>query len=110
MYTHAMDSHLRAEQLLLLSSAARRLSDIVAAAEAPVRYEVLRRLLRAGEETMTEVLDEAVAAGLVARGPDPSTYVPADPATGEAIADAMGEERLQRLRDQIASAAQRVLE
>lgn len=110
MYTHAMDSRVRAEQLLLLSSAARRLSDIVAAAEAPVRYEVLRRLLRAGEETMIEVLDEAVAAGLVARGADPSTYVPAEPATGEAIRAAMGEDRLQRLREQIASAARRVLE
>jgi len=105
-----MDSHSRTEQLLLLSGAARRLSDIVAAAEAPVRYEVLRRLLRVGEETMTEVLDEAVAADLVARGPDPSTYIPADPATGEAIVEAIGDERLRRLREQIASASRRVME
>lgn len=110
MYTHAMDFQARAERLLLLSSAARRLSDLVAAAEAPVRYEVLRHLLRVGEETMTEVLDEAVAAALVARGPDPFTYVPADPATGDAIRAAMADERLARLRAQIASARMRVFD
>ena len=39
------ESRLRAEQLLTLSSAARRLSDLVAAAEQPLRYEVVRHLL-----------------------------------------------------------------
>lgn len=103
-------SRLRAEQLLTLSSAARRLSDLVAAAEGPLRYEVMRHLLRVSEETMTEVLDESVHARLVRRGPDPFTYMPADEATGEALREALGPERLTRLRAQIAGATERVVE
>lgn len=87
--------------LLSLSGGARRLADLVAAAEEPVRYEVLRHLVRVSEESMTEVLEEAVAAGLVARGADAFTYVPADEATGAAIREGMGAERLARLRAQI---------
>jgi hypothetical protein len=105
-----MDSRLRAEQLLTLSSAARRLSDLVAAADAPLRYEVMRHLLRVSEETMTEVLDEAVHARLVRRGSDPFTYIPADPQTGAAIRDALGPDRLARLQSQIAGATERVVE
>jgi len=105
-----MDGKLRAEQLLSLSSAARRLADLAAAAEAPIRYEVLRHLLRVGEETMTEVLEEAVAAGLVARGADAFTYVPADAATGAAIREGMGEGRLARLRAQIEAAQAHVFD
>ena len=37
------DERFRAEQLLTLSSGARRLADLIAAAEGPVRYEVLIR-------------------------------------------------------------------
>jgi enoyl-CoA hydratase len=59
------DGDLPAERLIYLSSGARRLADLIAAAEAPARYEVLRHLLRVSEETMTEVLEEAVGAGLV---------------------------------------------
>lgn len=105
-----MDSRLRAEQLLTMSSAARRLSDLVAAASGPIRYEVLRHLLRVSEETMTEVLDEAVHTNLVKRGPDPFTYIPADDDTGEAIRDALGPDRLARLRSQISGATERVFE
>jgi hypothetical protein len=97
-----------AEQLLYLSSAARRLSDLVAAAEAPVRYEVLRHLLRVSEETMIEVLEEAVGAQLVARGSDPFTYAPYDERTGVAVRAGMDNERLARLRGQIEAARQRV--
>ena len=43
-------SRRRAEQLLTLSSAARRLADLIAVAGAPVRYEVLRHLVRVSEE------------------------------------------------------------
>ena len=100
----------RAEELLTLSSAARRIADLVAAAEAPARYEVLRHLLRVSEETMTEVLEEAVRARLVRRGEDPFTYIPHDDRTGEAIRDALGEERAARMRRQMASAAERVFE
>ncbi len=104
------ESRLRAEQLLTLSSGARRVSDLVAASEAPLQYEVLRHLLRVAEEGMIEVLGEAVDARLVKRGPDPFTYVPHDDATGSAIREALGEERVSRHREQIASAARRVLE
>jgi hypothetical protein len=104
------DHNPRAEQLLMLSSAARRISDLVAAAPAPLRYEVIRHLLRVSEETMTEVLDEAVNAGLVKRGSDPFTYVPGNATVGAEIADAMGEERRNRLRGQIQRASARVFE
>jgi hypothetical protein len=103
------DSRLRAEQLLTLSSAARRISDLVAAAEAPLRYEVIRHLLRVSEETMTEVLEEAVSARLVRRGDDPFTYVPHDAATGDAIREALGNDRLIRFRQHIRGAEARVL-
>jgi hypothetical protein len=105
-----MDSRIRAEQLLTMSSAARRLSDLVAASPDPLRYEVLRHLLRVSEETMTEVLDEAVHAHLVKRGSDPFTYLPADGATGEAMREALGPDRLARLRNQISGATERVVE
>ena len=100
----------RAEELLSLSSAARRIGDIVAVAGAPVRYEVLRHLLRVSEETMTEALEEAVRARLVRRGDDPFSYVPHDGATGEAIASGIGDERAAKMRAQIASAARAIAE
>jgi hypothetical protein len=103
-------SRLRAEQLLTLSGAARRISDLVAASEAPLRYEVLRHLLRVSEETMTEVLEEAVHARLVKRGPNPFTYVPFDVETGAAIREALADGRLQRMREQLAGATRRVVE
>lgn len=110
MYTHTVDSsRLRAEQLLTLSSAARRIGDLVSVAEAPVHYEVLRHLLRVSEETMTEVLEEAVAAGLVARAEDPFRYVPAEPCTGAAIAESIDAARTARLRAQIARATADVI-
>jgi hypothetical protein len=99
----------RAEHLLTLSSAARRIGDLVAAAP-PVNYSVMRHLLRVSEETMTEALEEAVHAELVKRGDDPFTYVPFDDETGAEIVAAMGEERRDRLRAQLASSAQRVFE
>jgi hypothetical protein len=104
------ESRLRAEELLTLSSAARRIADLVAASEAPVRYEVIRHLLRVSEETMTEVLEEAVRARLVRRGADPFTYVPHDERTGAQIRDALGDERAGRMRRQLAAAAERVFE
>ena len=103
-------SRARAEELLTLSSAARRIADLVAAAGQPVRYEVLRHLLRVSEETMTEVLEEAVRARLVRRGEDPFTYVPYDDGTGAAIREGIGEARAARMRQQLASAAERVFE
>jgi hypothetical protein len=109
--THPVDDgRTRAEQLLTLSSAGRRLADLIAASEAPARYEVLRHLLRVSEETMTEVLEEAVHLRLVRRGSDPFTYVPYDEALGAEIVAGMPPERLQRLRQQLASAADRVFE
>ncbi len=105
-----MDDRLRAEQLLTMSSAARRIADLVAASTRPLHYEVLRHLLRVSEETMTEVLEEAVRMRLVRRGDDPFTYVPYDDTTGAEIAGAMDEERLLRMRRQIESAAARVFE
>jgi len=111
MYTPHMDeSGIRAEQLLTLSSAGRRLSDLVSAAIAPLRYEVMRHLLRVSEETMTETLEEVVELHLVRRGPDPFTYVPFDEVTGDAIRTSIDPERLTRLRSQIASATLRVFE
>ncbi len=104
------DDGLRAERLLTLSSAARRIADIVAAAESPVDYAVLRHLLRVSEETMTETLEEAVHAGLVKRGADAHGYVPDSEQVGEEIRDAMGEERRDRIRSQVASASRRVFE
>ena len=105
-----MSEGIRAEQLLTLSSAARRLSDIVAAAEAPLRYEVMRHLLRVSEETMTEVLEEAVGVGLVKRGEDAFTYVPADAGIGAELRESIGADRVARLRSQIAGATSRVFE
>jgi hypothetical protein len=104
------DARLRAERLLTLSSAARRIADLVAASDAPVNYAVMRHLLRVSEETMTEVLEEAVHARLIRRGDDAFTYVPYDDATGNEITEAMGAERRDRLRGQIASASARVFE
>jgi hypothetical protein len=103
------DDGLRAETLLTLSSAARRISDLVAAAEKPLRYEVIRHLLRVSEETMTEVLEEAVRAGLVRRGDDPFTYVPATEAIGAELRESLGEDRMSTFRRQIAGASARVL-
>jgi hypothetical protein len=103
------EQRLRAEELLTLSGAARRVADLVAAADAPVRYEVLRHLLRVSEETMAEVLEEAVRARLVRRGEDPFTYVSHDDSTREAIRDGLAD-RAARMRQQLASAAERVFE
>ena len=105
-----MDDRARAEQLLTMSSAARRIADLVAAAPRPLHYEVMRHLLRVSEETMTEVLEEAVQLRLVRRGDDPFTYVPYDEAVGGEIAGAMDGERLTRLRRQIDGATERVFE
>ena len=102
------ESRFRAEQLLTLSSAARRLADLIAAAERPVRYEVLRHLLRVSEETMIEVLEEAVHVRLVRRGDDPFTYTPHDDTVGAEIREAMPPDRLDRMRRQLESAAERV--
>jgi hypothetical protein len=57
---------------------------------------------------MTEVLEEAVGAQLVARGSDPFTYAPYDERTGVAVRAGMDNERLARLRGQIEAARQRV--
>ena len=107
MYTHGVR---RAEQLLTLSSAGRRLSDLVAASQTPIRYEVLRHLLRVSEETMTEVLEETVTLRLVRRADDPFTYVPYDDDLATELRESLGEARLQRLRDQIESAKLRVFD
>ncbi len=82
----------------------------MSAATAPLRYEVMRHLLRVSEETMTETLEEVVELHIVRRGPDPFTYVPFDEATGDAIRGSMDPARLARLRAQIASATLRVFE
>jgi hypothetical protein len=111
VYTHAVERpEWRAEELITLSGAARRIADLVAAAGVPVRYEVLRHLLRVSEETMTEVLEEAVRARLVTRADDPFTYIPHDPETGAALVDALGADRAKRMRQQIESAARRVFD
>jgi hypothetical protein len=105
-----MDESRRAEELLMLSSAGRRLADLVAASETPLRYEVVRHLLRVSEETMIEVLEETVALRLVKRGPDAFTYVPSDDQTRAEIVGAMQPDRLERLRAQMENAARRVFE
>ena len=110
MYTHLMDERARAEQLLTMSSAGRRLADLIAAAETPLNYNVMRHLLRVSEETMTEVLQEVVELGLVKRADDPFSYVPADDAIRTEMRDALGPERLARHRQQIAAATARVYE
>ena len=94
----------------MLSSAARRIGEVVAVAEAPARYETLRHLLRVSEETMTEVLEEAVAAGLVKRADTPFTYEPGDPQIGVEIAAGIDGQRTERMRAQIARAARDILE
>ncbi len=104
------ESRLRAEQLLTLSSVARRLSDLVAAAEDPLRFEVLRHALRVPEGDAVDALREATAAGLVRRGDDAFTYVPYDDATAAAIRDGIDAEHFARLRAQIAAASARVFE
>lgn len=104
------DARFRAEQLLTLSSGARRLADIIAAAEGPVRYEVLRHMLRVSEETMTEVLEEAVHVRLVRRTDDPFMYVPFDAALGDELRSHMAPERIARMRSQLAGATERVFE
>lgn len=105
-----MSDRLRAEQLLTLSSAARRLSDVVAAAETPLRFEVMRHLLRVSEETMIEVLEEVVAVGLVRRGDDAFTYVSFDDVIRADLVESLGPDRTARLRSQIESASLRVFE
>ena len=104
-----MDESRRAEQLVTTSSAARRIADLVAAAPAPLRYEVMRHLLRVSEETMTEALEEAVHMRLVRRADDPFTYVPYDDALRDEILAGWPADRLERLRRQIAGASDRVL-
>ena len=84
--------------------------DLIAASDEPLRYEILRHMLRVSEETMTEVLEEAVSASLVKRGPNPFTYVPFNEAIGKDIRAALGEDRLARLQQQISGASKRVLE
>lgn len=113
MYTHVMgdDERVRAEQLLMLSSGARRIADVVAAAwPSPVRYEVMRHLMRMPEEAMIGSLDEAVSARLVRRSGSPSSYVSWDAALAAEIAGSMPPDRLDRMRRQIASASERVFE
>ena len=100
----------RAEQLLTLSTVARRLADMVAAAEEPLRFEVLRHALRVPEGDAIAALREATDVGLVRRDADPDSYVPADDATAAAIRDGLDGERLTRLRALIASATARVFE
>ena len=104
------DSRTRAEQLLTLSTVARRLADMVAAAEEPLHFDVLRHALRAPEGDAIMALREATDAGLVRRGDDPHSYVPSDEATAAAIRDGWDGERLARIRSQIASAKARVYE
>ena len=98
-----------AQSLLMMSSAARRIADLVAASEQPLRYEVIRHVLRVSEETMTEALEEIVNAGLVRRAAqDPLLYLPRDEALRAELRDHLGEERLARLQRQIAGASERV--
>ena len=104
------ESRRRAEQLLTLSSAARRLADLIAAAGAPVQYEVLRHLVRVSEETMTEVLQEAVDAQLVRRASDPFTYVPYDDEVASEISRGIDPERVERMRRQLENARREVFE
>ena len=104
------ESGTRAEQLLTLSAVARRLADMVAAAEEPLRFEVLRHALRVPEGDAITALREATDAGLVRRGEDAHTYVPSDEATAAAIRDGWDAERLARLRALISGASARVYE
>ena len=94
----------------MLSSAGRRLADVVAVSAAPLRFEVMRHLLRVSEETMIETLEEVVALQLVKRGPDAFTYVPFDDATRDGIVEGMAAERIARLQSQIEGASKRVWE
>lgn len=113
MYTHVMgdEERIPAEQLLALSSGARRIADVVAAASpSSVRYEVLRHMLRMPEEAMVGALAEAVSAKLVRRSGGPSSYVSWDAALAAEIAGGMPLERLDRMRRQIASASERVFD
>lgn len=82
---------------------------MVAAAEEPLRFEVLRHALRVPEGDAITALREATDAGLVRRS-DADSYVPADDATGAAIREGWDGERLARLRALIASAKARVYE
>ena len=100
----------RAEDLMMMSGAGRRLADLVAAATAPLRFEVMRHLLRVSEESMIETLEEAVALDLVKRGADAFTYIPFDDATRDDILEGMDAARIERLRAQIAGASSRVFE
>lgn len=59
---------------------------------------------------MTEVLEETVHAKLVRRAEDPFTYVPYDEQTGNELRESLGDERLQRHREQISGATRRVFE
>jgi hypothetical protein len=104
------ESHVRAEQLLTLTTVARRLADMVAAAEGPVRFEVLRHALRVPEGDAITALREATDAGLVRRGDDAHSYVPYDEATAAAIREGFDAGRLARLRALIAGATARVYE
>jgi hypothetical protein len=108
MYTHAVDdSGTRAERLLTLSAVARRLADMVAAAEEPLRFEVLRHALRVPEGDAIAALREATDAGLVRRA-DADSYVPSDEATAAAIREGRGDAWLVRMRALIAGATARV--
>ena len=69
----------------------------------------LRGASAAREETMIEVLEEAVGARLIRRGEDPFTYVPFDERTGTEIRESLGD-RAQRLRSQVEGASRRVFE
>jgi hypothetical protein len=101
------ESGVRAERLLTLSAVARRLADMVAAAEEPLRFEVLRHALRVPEGDAIAALREATNAGLVRRA-DADSYVPSDEATAAAIREGRGDEWLARIRALIAGATARV--
>ena len=79
-----------------------------AAAEGPVRYEVLRHLLRVSEETMSEILEEAVHVRLVRRTDDPLMYVSWDEALREELRSHIAPERAAKMRAHLAGAAERV--
>jgi len=97
-----------AKLLSSLSGAARRIVEVLAAADGPLSYEVLRHILRATEEDMIEALAEGVRSGLVrsVQGPPP-TYELA-PDLARRVQDAIGGERVERLRRQVAGARKRV--
>jgi hypothetical protein len=77
---------------------------------APLRFEVMRHLLRISEESMIDTLQEVVGLELVKRGDDAFTYVPFDEATRAGIVEGMAPERVERLRSQIEGASKRVWE